>query len=143
MDIAGRGSIQWRKVWDLCSGSGAVGLEALSWGAERCVFVDLNSAALAFTRAFLKKSGAEDRGVTIRDDFRRYISREERCADLVFIDPPYNSGELYEWIDENDWSACVGRGGIVFAEAGLETVMRSSWKSRKYGSSVLYWKWIE
>ena len=143
MDIAGKESILSRRIWDLCSGSGAVGLEALSWGAERCVFVDRNPAALAFTRDFLKKRGAEDLGVIIRDDFRRYINRGDATADMVFLDPPYSSRGLYEWIEEKNWSSCVRAGGVVFAQAGTEVTMGGSWNKRKYGSSVLYWKWID
>ncbi|MBD3277411.1 MAG: methyltransferase [Candidatus Aegiribacteria sp.] len=142
LDIAGKEIIRSRQIWDLCSGTGAVGLEALSWGAESCVFVDRNPAALAFTRAFLKERSAEDLGVTIRDDLRRYINRASRMADMIFLDPPYSAKDLYDWIDGTNWGSCVREGGVVFAEAGTETEMSGDWRKRKYGSSVLYWKWI-
>jgi 16S rRNA (guanine966-N2)-methyltransferase len=76
---------------DLYAGSGALGLEALSRGAARVVFVDLAPAALRqidVNLATLKSA----RGETVRMDAMRYIEGMATPFDVVFLDPPYRQG---------------------------------------------------
>src|SRR6185437_3673919 len=84
-------------VLDLFAGSGAMGLEALSRGARRCVFVEADRAACAIVRANLEKLRFTGAVVLCTDAFQAL--REERAAkrlyDLVLADPPYDAwGEL-------------------------------------------------
>jgi 16S rRNA G966 N2-methylase RsmD len=76
MDIAGRNHIDSAIVWDFCAGSGAVGLEALSWGASHCVFIDRNPRSALFIRDFLTKHDANDNATVITGDFKDYINRK-------------------------------------------------------------------
>ena len=78
---------------DLFAGSGAMGLEALSRGARRCVFVESDRAACAVIRDNLAKLRLEGALVVCDDAFQAL--REERAAgrtyDLVLVDPPYGA----------------------------------------------------
>ena len=80
-------------VLDLFAGSGAMGLEALSRGARRCVFVESDRAACAVIRANLEKLRFAGALVLQKDAFQAL--REERGAgrsyDLVLVDPPYGT----------------------------------------------------
>jgi 16S rRNA (guanine966-N2)-methyltransferase len=80
---------------DLYAGTGAIGIEALSRGAARCVFVDSSSAAVRTIRDNLDRTGLSDRGRVIRGDVARALPRDEPF-DLVFLDPPYRlpTGQL-------------------------------------------------
>ena len=76
-------------VADLFAGTGALGLEALSRGAARCTFVERDPAALATLRANLLALGAE--GAEVRASSA--IGFRGGPFDLVFLDPPYRSGD--------------------------------------------------
>jgi 16S rRNA (guanine966-N2)-methyltransferase len=78
-------------VLDLFAGSGALGLEALSRGAERATFVELAPASLAAIRANVDALGVKDRVTIHRGDAMRFIERLDGGAfDLALADPPYS-----------------------------------------------------
>jgi 16S rRNA (guanine966-N2)-methyltransferase len=80
-------------VLDLFAGSGAMGLEALSRGARRCVFAESDRDACAVIRRNLEKLRFTGVLVLCTDAFQ--VLREERAAgreyDLVLVDPPYEA----------------------------------------------------
>ena len=78
---------------DLYAGSGALGLEALSRGAGRVVFVDRVPAVLRQVAANLATLKS-DRGETVCMDALRYLERPATAFDVVFLDPPYGQGLL-------------------------------------------------
>jgi 16S rRNA (guanine966-N2)-methyltransferase len=81
------------RVVDLFSGSGALGLEALSRGAESADFVENNPLSLRFLRKNIDALGAADRAVVHRKDALRFAkSLPPGEYDLAFADPPYASG---------------------------------------------------
>ncbi len=81
------------RVLDLFAGSGALGLEALSRGAEHATFVESAPAALRALRANLQALGADSRSVLSRADALRFVAALEPGAfDLAFADPPYGQG---------------------------------------------------
>ncbi len=124
-------------VWDLCAGTGAVGLEALSWGASHCVFVDRNPGSTALIRSFLREHGAGDSAAVITGDIRKYITPRIAKPDLVFVDPPYGMEDLYRWIEGLQWHMILKPGGAVFVEYGSEPVLETGWELRRYGDSYL------
>ncbi|GLV25263.1 16S rRNA (guanine(966)-N(2))-methyltransferase RsmD [Sphingobium sp. Cam5-1] len=83
------GSFEGLAVGDFFAGSGALGFEALSRGAASCLFVEQDQAALNVIRANGDKLG-------IRPDIRQSsvlsLGPASNPLDLIFIDPPYNSG---------------------------------------------------
>ena len=83
-------SLPGARVLDLYAGSGALGLEALSRGAERVDFVELASGSLAALRANIEALAVEDTVRVHRADALRFAERLEPGAyDLAFADPPY------------------------------------------------------
>jgi len=91
------GVLAGQRVLDLFAGSGALGIEALSRGAESCVFVENERAALAALRGNLERLGIEaGRGARARvaaSDVRRALQADARRGaryTLVFADPPYD-----------------------------------------------------
>src|SRR5215210_6365724 len=82
------GPVDGTAVLDLFAGSGAMGLEALSRGAERAVFVDSNrDACRAVERNLeqLRLAGAR----VVCDDVLRFVANERGSYDLILVDPPY------------------------------------------------------
>ena len=83
-------SLPGARVVDLYAGSGALGLEALSRGAERVDFVELAPASLAALRANIEALDVDDTVRVHRADALRFAQRLERGAyDLALADPPY------------------------------------------------------
>ncbi|MXO59173.1 16S rRNA (guanine(966)-N(2))-methyltransferase RsmD [Altererythrobacter salegens] len=85
------GSFEGLAVADLFAGSGALGLEALSRGAERCLFVEQDAAALRALRANIAALRAQQRcSVNATSVFS--LGQAKEPWDLVLLDPPYGSG---------------------------------------------------
>jgi 16S rRNA (guanine966-N2)-methyltransferase len=82
------GDVSGARVLDLYAGSGALGIEALSRGAESALFVERDQRALAALRRNLDVVGA---GADVRrQDVLRFLAHPEGTFDLVFCDPPYD-----------------------------------------------------
>jgi len=85
---------------DLFAGSGGLGIEALSRGMDKAVFVDLESKSIEVIRANLKATKLEDQAAIYRNDASRALkalAKRSTKFDLVFLDPPYrmkNGDEL-------------------------------------------------
>lgn len=87
------GEIPGARVLDLFAGSGALGLEALSRGAESAVFVEQAPAALKVLRANAEALGAGPRARIVRADAVRFAQElQAGDFDLAFADPPYGQG---------------------------------------------------
>ncbi|MGH9134562.1 MAG: 16S rRNA (guanine(966)-N(2))-methyltransferase RsmD [Ilumatobacteraceae bacterium] len=114
-------------VADLYAGSGAVGIEALSRGAQHCTFVERDRDALRALRANLETLGLVDRSRVVAGDVMAVAAAID--ADPVFADPPY---------DFAAWDRLLGavRARFVVAESGGELVAPDGWeitRSRRYG----------
>jgi 16S rRNA (guanine(966)-N(2))-methyltransferase RsmD len=82
-------------VLDLFAGTGAMGIEALSRGALKAVFIDRHSAAVEAIRKNLAACGLQERSRVIRWDIAKGLGCLRTAGDrfsLVFIDPPYGHG---------------------------------------------------
>ena len=122
------GLIDGAAVADLFAGSGALGIEALSRGAETCVFVERDRAALQALRANIDALGLKQRTTVVTSDVPAWVPAL-RGIDLALIDPPY---EFDAW----DRLLSVLQVPYVVAEAGHEIEPPMGWevlKSRRYG----------
>ncbi len=79
---------------DAYAGTGAVGIEALSRGARRAVFVEKNRAAVAVIRDNLAALGLDNRAEVFTGKALPVLERA--TADIVFLDPPYENASEYE-----------------------------------------------
>jgi len=82
------GVVEGAVVADLYAGSGALGIEALSRGAERAVFVERDRSALAALRTNVTTLGLDDRCAIHPTDVMAWVPAM-RGVDIAFIDPPY------------------------------------------------------
>jgi 16S rRNA (guanine966-N2)-methyltransferase len=90
--LASRGALVVDAVLDLYAGSGALGIEALSRGASRAVFVEADAPAAGVIAQNLETIGFADRATVVRAEVGRFLAAPPpRGApfDLVFADPPY------------------------------------------------------
>jgi 16S rRNA (guanine966-N2)-methyltransferase len=83
-------------ILDLFAGTGQIGLEALSRGADRCVFVEKNSGVFKVLTDNISRTGF-DNYKAYNCDSLLFLCKCTDMFDLVYVDPPYNSG-LYDKI---------------------------------------------
>jgi 16S rRNA (guanine966-N2)-methyltransferase len=119
------GGLHGQRVLDVYAGTGALGIEAISRGASSVVFVDRAAGAIRVLQANLEKLGIADRAHVLRGDAcrsLRWLAREGRRFELVFLDPPYASQEV-----ERATAALVNEGLLAEgARVVLETPKRHS-----------------
>lgn len=108
-------------VLDLYSGTGALGIEALSRGCGRCVFVERDRRALATIRENLRRTGFEDRAEVVRGEVERVVERmlgSDRRHCLIFADPPYRIATTEVWRVLSRSHGLLAHGGRVVVERG-------------------------
>ena len=94
------------RVLDLFCGTGAIGLEALSRGADFCHFIDNSREAKRLTLQNVRNLGAEQNSMFTKTDILDLNQNYGVVSDVVFLDPPYgkNIGTLaISLLLENDW----------------------------------------
>lgn len=106
-----------KAVLDLFSGSGALGVEALSRGSHHAVFVESDKSAFDITRRNIELARVADRADVILSDFLAYLSRSAGQFDIIFLDPPYNTGMLTDAIEKIAENNLLSEGGIIVAES--------------------------
>lgn len=86
--------IEGRRVLDLFAGSGQLGLEALSRGAESAVFVDASDSSLQYVKKNIESTGLSGKARVVRSDYASFTAASRDVFDIVFLDPPYSAGLL-------------------------------------------------
>jgi 16S rRNA (guanine966-N2)-methyltransferase len=133
------GPVDGANVLDLFAGSGAMGIEALSRGAERATFVEGDNRAAAVIQKNLDKlrlTGAR----IVRSDASRALAAEAAAGakyDLVLVDPPYDAYETLQPVLARYLPTLLADDGLVLVEtsAAVEPELPLELlKSRKYGS---------
>jgi len=140
------GCLAGKQVLDLFAGSGALGFEALSRGAERIVFADRSPAVLATLRNNAEKLGVQDAIELRRGDAQAVLRRLAggRPFELVFLDPPYASERLEPALRGLIEAQLLAPRALVVAESdrrhppgpieGLASI-----DERRYGDTLITW----
>lgn len=116
------GSFEKRSVFDAFAGSGALGIEALSRGAQTCVFFENNANAMAVLRKNINslKITKENAIICKRDVFLAVKSKQlaSYCFDLVLLDPPYafDSAEIAVLLQTLQGCGCLNDGAVIMYE---------------------------
>lgn len=110
---------------DLFSGSGAIGIEALSRGAADCVFAEKDKKALECIRENLKKTGLESKAQVVPGDIISVLIQLEgkRKFDIVFMDPPYRQDYEKKVLAYLKNSRLITEDSLIIFEASLETTI--------------------
>ncbi|MGN0243116.1 MAG: 16S rRNA (guanine(966)-N(2))-methyltransferase RsmD [Lachnospiraceae bacterium] len=109
---------------DLFSGSGAIGIEALSRGARKAYFVENSRQAVACIRENLEHTKMADQAHVLMMDAVssiRMIEQEKETADIVFMDPPYGKGMEKEVLYRLADSSLLGEHTVIIVESDLDT----------------------
>ena len=106
--------IEGRRVLDLFAGSGQLGIEALSRGAESCTFVDADKNAVRVVKSNLEKTKLDSKATVIQTDSLAFLGMTDKIFDVAFVDPPYATGLLQKAIAK--LAPHISEGGIVICE---------------------------
>lgn len=104
------------KVLDLFGGSGQLGIEALSRGAQSAVFVDQSEQACRLIRENLRRTRFENTGKVVRSDYMEYLSHCREEYDIILLDPPYAEVFLENALKRITEIDILRSGGIIVAE---------------------------
>ena len=108
---------------DLFAGSGAIGIEALSRGAERAWFVEQNKAAADCIRQNLKFTKLEQQAVLLPMEAHAALQslQGQEPFDCIFMDPPYNKQLEKEMLIQMQHASFINEETMIIIEASLET----------------------
>jgi len=133
-------------ILDLYAGTGSLGIEALSRGAEYAVFVDRSQECFRIIKENLEHTKLADKSLVIAGNVENAIKKlyeESKKFDIVFMDPPYNKNLVEETLNtlmEND---IIKANGIIAAEMDIDDKVSERYgtfekvRSQKYGDTVL------
>ena len=111
--------IEGRRVLDLFAGSGQLGLEALSRGAEHCTFTDSSPDAIAIVRKNIEKTRFLEKSKTAIADYRNFLRKSDSKEgfDIIFLDPPYASDSLTDALVRLGKTKLMKRGCLLVCES--------------------------
>lgn len=130
---------------DLFSGSGAIGIESLSRGANSAVFVEKDKKALACIAQNLEKTRLKDQAVIYDCDVATALDKlknNQQKFDIIFMDPPYamaNIENILEKVVDND---LIDENGYIILERSTNTIVSLPynlvlWKEKTYTTTTL------
>ena len=131
------------KVLDLFGGTGQMGIEALSRGADSAVFVDAREDACKVIRENLKRTRLEGQGRVVRSDYLDYLRRCKEKFDIIILDPPYAEVFLENALNCITEIDILQTGGIIVTERPLGKELLCEFdgftrsKDYKYGNTLL------
>lgn len=131
------------KVLDLFGGTGQLGIEALSRGAESAVFVDSREDSCKLIRENLARTKFQNQGRVVRADYLEYIRRCREKFDIIILDPPYAEVFLENALKTIVEIDILQTDGIIVAERPVgkelpfEFVGFTRSKDYKYGKTLL------
>ena len=141
--MLGPGGLGGLNVLDLYAGTGALGLEALSRGAESAEFVELNERRCREIKEAAEELGFGGVSTVRRGRCERVTMTLTNRFDIVFIDPPYSDNPFAEVIGNLDKADILNPGATIFAEHSSRTELEDRYgrlqqtDSRRYGDTAV------
>lgn len=114
--------VEGSRMLDLFAGTGQMGIEALSRGADEVVFVDSSPTSIKLVKENLEITGFSDRARVVRTDSLMYLRSGEKF-DIVFIDPPYDTDLLEKALSMATGFDILKENGIIICESRKEKVI--------------------
>ena len=112
--------LEGRRVLDLFAGTGQLGLEALSRGAEHCTFVDQRREAAALVKENIRLCRFEDRTRVAQEEAQWFLRSCGERFDVIFLDPPYKTDLLNQCIEKIAAFDILREHGIIVCESGAD-----------------------
>lgn len=133
-------------VVDLFAGSGGLGIEALSRGAEHAIFVEKDSRAFQVLQENIKKCRYEENTELFRTDALRAVKglmKRDVVIDFLFVDPPYHKGEYYDFVGTLVEAGKLSSDAIILCEHTRELTLPEAYgafqlvRRETYGETII------
>ena len=115
--------IEGRRVLDLFGGTGQLGVEALSRGAERCTFVDQRREAVSLIRENLKLCGLSERSRVVQGEALSFLASCGEKFDVILLDPPYEGELLSRAVEAITRFDILSEHGIMVCESAADRLL--------------------
>lgn len=125
-----------RSCLDLFAGSGALGIEAASRGAQQVVMVEKNSLVFKILRENVGKLGCSNISLRHQDGLE-FVRRDTQRYDVIFLDPPFQSDYLVKLLEILPQH--LNENGVVYVESGAPLEIPSPWQVTKSGKAGQVW----
>ncbi len=139
------------RVLDLFSGTGSLGIEALSRGADYCTFADSSGESISLIKDNIAHCKIEEENRVLQGDYRRILGAltarvtegTEEPFDIIILDPPYNTEMLDEAFEMIGAGGLLAKDGVIVAEHRKEEKLPDELhgftreKYRRYGVVIL------
>jgi len=137
-------------ILDLFAGSGALGIEALSRGADKSYFIDNSGEAISCINSNISAAKLAEVSVVIKTDAIEFLKNCNQKFDIIFLDPPYANGLYESAINLISKNEILSRKGLIVVEQDLGAQPINYFgqefevfKEKKYGRvgiTVLKWR---
>jgi len=145
MLISRFGDLQGLNVLELCAGSGAMSLEALSRGAVSALLVDSSRQAAQLINGNISRCRMQEQAKLILSPVEKALggSQVQESYDLIFMDPPYHKGLVPVFLQQIDSLNLLAQNGIISAETEANEIFElpdafALLETRRYGSSAVH-----
>ncbi len=115
--------VEGRAVLDLFAGTGQLGVEALSRGAAKCVFVDASRPAVQVVKENVEHTGFETKSRIVQGDALSFLTSCREKFGLCFLDPPYASPLLDEVLKRMAEIDIMTENGIIVCESAQDKLL--------------------
>ncbi|MCM2263579.1 MAG: 16S rRNA (guanine(966)-N(2))-methyltransferase RsmD [Desulfuromonadales bacterium] len=140
------GALSGCKVLDLFAGSGALGIEALSRGADHAWFADSSRESVGILRENLERCGFSAKATVVIRDILGALPMVAGAGpfDVIFADPPYSSDHAAKLLNEIDRHRLLGSAGVLCLETAVsdpapsQTGTLALFDQRRYGSTMIH-----
>ena len=119
-------------VLDLFAGSGQLGIEALSRGADRAYFCDIDRDDIVFLNKNIAKTRLTEKSIVLNEDFKKVLNTVNTKFDLIFIDPPYKSNFVEESINLIYEKSILNDDGLIIIETDETQKIQELLNSKSY-----------
>jgi len=130
-------------VVDLFSGTGGLGLEALSRGAKICYFCDSSPESIRLTKSNIQLCGAENECCIIPGDYGKALSKIPEKADVIILDPPFEKDIFIPCFKKIYECDALKADGVIVVEHGVSGALPDNIlkyvkiKEKKYGTVLV------
>lgn len=119
-------------VLDLFAGSGQLGIEALSRGADRAYFCDIDREDIVFLNKNIAKTRLTEKSIVLNEDFKKVLNTINTKFDLIFIDPPYKSNFVEESLNLIYEKSILNDDGLIIIETDETQKIQELLNSKSY-----------
>lgn len=136
-------NIHGERVLDLFSGSGALGIEALSRGAIECTFIEMAQSAVNIINRNLSKTNLVEAARVIKGSVESSLDLIDGTFGIVFMDPPYNKGLILPVVEKINKKGLLDEEGIIVIEHDSSDILDDElfdferYKMKKYGRTCV------